>query len=147
MSVFRETFSFAAKGFCDIHNITDKVANILAKSKISEGLCNVFVSGSTIALTTVEYEPGLIKDIKEFFEQILPQTKYYHHNETWHDGNGFSHMRASLLGPDCTVPVHKGGLLLGTWQQIIAIDFDNKPRTRQITVTIVGDENASNANE
>ncbi len=138
MAVFRGEIYISSKGYCDIHNVTDEVEKILGHSKIQDGLCNVFVSGSTIAIATIEYEPGLLKDLTEFFDGIFPEDKIYHHNETWHDGNGFSHMRSALIGPDCTIPVHQGKLQLGTWQQIIILDFDNKSRKRLINVTILG---------
>lgn len=127
------------KGYCDIHDITGKAAENVEKSEISQGVAIFFVNGSTAGLTTVEYEPGLMKDLEELFEKIAPQNKTYHHEQTWHDGNGFSHVRASLLKPSLTVPIVDLKLTLGTWQQIILIDFDNRPRTRDVIMQIMGE--------
>lgn len=96
-------------------------------------------SGCTAGITTIEYEPGLLKDLPEFFERLIPSDTSYHHDETWHDGNGFSHLRAALVGPDTTVPFVAGTLTLGTWQQIVLLDFDNRPRTRRVIVQIMGE--------
>lgn len=133
------SFQIPTKGNTDIIDITDKVQTILSKSKVQEGQVTIFISGSTAGLTTVEYEPGLVKDLKEFYEKIIPQNKEYHHNERWHDGNGHSHIRASLLKPSLTIPFQNSNLLLGTWQQIILIDFDNRERTREVIVQIQGE--------
>jgi len=135
-----ESFKIKLKtqGFCDIHDITDEANHKIQKSAIKEGQATFFVVGSTAGLTTVEYEPGLIKDLKELFEKIAPQDQTYHHEEAWHDGNGFSHVRASLLKPSLTVPVIHREMILGTWQQIILIDFDNRPRQREIVLQILG---------
>ena len=97
------------------------------------------MSGSTAALTTVEYEPGLIKDLKELAEKIVPSNRRYHHDDRWGDDNGFSHLRASLFGPSLAIPIEQGQLSLGTWQQIVLLDFDNRPRTREITVQFMGE--------
>jgi secondary thiamine-phosphate synthase enzyme len=127
------------QGFCDIIDITPKVAQEINNEKIAQGLVSLFVSGSTAALTTVEYEPGLIKDLKEFFEKLVPSNRRYHHDDRWGDDNGFSHLRASLLGPSLLVPIANRRLTLGTWQQIILLDFDNRPRTREVLLQIMGD--------
>jgi len=127
------------KGFCDIHDLTPEAQTKISQSEIQNGQATFFAPGSTAGLTTVEYEPGLIKDLKEFFEKIAPQDEYYHHEETWHDGNGFSHIRASLLKPSLTVPVIDGKLTLGTWQQVILIDFDNRSRNREIIFQVMGE--------
>jgi len=134
-----EVIERSTKGYSDIHNITDEVAKKITKSGITQGQVTVFVVGSTAGLTTVEYEPGLVKDLKNLFEKLIPQNDYYHHEETWHDGNGFSHVRASLLKPDLTVPIVNGRMTLGTWQQIILIDFDNCPRQREVVVQMAGE--------
>jgi len=126
------------KGYCDIHNLTDEANQKVATSGVEDGQATLFVVGSTAGLTTVEYEPGLVKDLHELFEKIAPQDKYYHHEETWHDGNGFSHVRASLLKPSLTVPIVDGKLTLGTWQQIVLIDFDNRPRAREVVLQVMG---------
>ena len=127
------------KGFCDIHDLTGEAQEKISASGIREGQATFFVAGSTTGLTTVEYEPGLVKDLKELFERIAPQGKYYHHEEAWHDGNGFSHVRASLLKPSLTVPIVDCKLTLGTWQQVVLIDFDNRPRSREIILQVMGE--------
>jgi secondary thiamine-phosphate synthase enzyme len=100
---------------------------------------SLFVSGSTAAVTTIECEPGLVQDLKAFVERLIPSDKRYHHDDRWGDDNGFSHLRASLFGPSLAIPVEDGRLLLGTWQQIILLDFDNRPRTREIIVQVIGE--------
>ncbi len=127
------------EGFCDICDITDKVQKIVAESGISKGIVCVMSPGATGGITTCEYEAGLIADIKNFFEKFIPRAAEYQHNLRWGDGNGFSHLRASLLGPSLSLPVFKGVLILGTWQQIIFIDFDNRHRNRELFVQIVGE--------
>jgi secondary thiamine-phosphate synthase enzyme len=126
-------------GFCDIIDITAKVNEHLEKEKIQNGLATLFVSGSTAALTTIEHEPGLIQDLKEFVETIMPSDRRYHHDDRWSDNNGFSHLRASLFGPSLAIPIEDGRLCLGTWQQIVLLDFDNRARTREITVQLMGE--------
>lgn len=126
-------------GFCDIIDITDQVRQHLEKEKINNGLAILFVSGSTAALTTIEHEPGLIQDLKEFVEKIIPSDRRYHHDDRWGDDNGFSHLRASLFGPSLAIPIEHGRLCLGTWQQIVMLDFDNRARTREITVQLMGE--------
>ena len=127
------------KGFSDVIDITNDVEKFIDKCKVTNGIATVFVPGSTGAVTTAEYEPGLKKDIPEFVDKILPQDAYYHHNETWHDGNGFSHMRAALYGPSLTVPFENRRLTLGTWQQIVLLDFDARPRKREIVIQVIGE--------
>ena len=127
------------EGYCDIIDITAKVQEQVQKEKIQRGLAALFVSGSTASLTTIEYEPGLIEDLKEFLEKFIPSNKKYHHDDRWGDNNGFSHLRASLLGPSLQVPIDNGQLLLGTWQQIVLLDFDNRPRRREILVQLIGE--------
>ena len=136
-----KTFSFTVetKGFTDIIDITPRVSQIVSESGIMEGSALVFVPGSTAGITTIEYEPGLLKDYPEFFERIIPSNKRYSHDDTWHDGNGFSHVRAALQGASFTVPFSAGKLLLGTWQQIILVDFDNRGRSRRVIVQINGE--------
>ena len=134
------SFSTETKGFSDIIDITAQVESLLEKSPFSEGSALVFVPGATAGVTTIEFEPGLLQDYPTFFEKIVPSSKTYHHDETWHDGNGFSHIRASLQGASFTVPFLDKQMLLGTWQQIILIDFDNRPRNRKVIVQISGDE-------
>lgn len=133
---------FSTKGFNDIINITDAVQDALhtalgqQTSGPSAGVAHLFVSGSTAALTTIEYEPGALADLTRALEQIAPVAGHYAHNEAWGDGNGYAHLRAALLKPDLCVPFECGKLLLGTWQQIILIDFDNRPRERTVQLTL-----------
>jgi secondary thiamine-phosphate synthase enzyme len=137
--VVTKTIKLKSKGESDIIDITDKVASCVTGSGLGSGIATVFVPGSTGALTTIEYESGLIKDVKNAFEIIAPRDGEYHHNIRWQDGNGFSHVRAALLGPSLTIPFSDQELLLGTWQQIVLIDFDNRPRSRELIVQIVGE--------
>jgi secondary thiamine-phosphate synthase enzyme len=127
----------ATRGQGDIIDITSRVADAVTRNKIDNGILCVFVPGSTAALTTMEYEPGLKQDIPLFLERIIPYGARYHHHDTWHDDNGSSHVRASLIGPSLCVPIVDGSLCLGTWQQIVLIECDTKPRTREIVVQIV----------
>jgi secondary thiamine-phosphate synthase enzyme len=126
-------------GFCDVIDITAKVKEQIELESIRSGLASLFVRGSTAALTTVEYEPGLIQDLKEFVEKHIPSDRRYHHDDRWNDDNGFSHLRASLFGPSLTIPIENGQPCLGTWQQVVLLDFDNRPRTREIVVQIIGE--------
>ena len=124
------------KGFNDIINITDYAIDFV--SKFEQGLLNVFVQGSTLGITTIEYEEGVVQDLKDAISRIAPDDIEYLHNIKWGDGNGFSHVRSALIGPSITVPIHRGNLRLGTWQQIVVIDFDNRPRKREIYLTFNG---------
>ncbi len=126
------------KGKDDVIDITDEVAEVVVETKVSDGIVTVFVHGSTASVTTLEYEPGLVKDIKEFDEKIAPSSKHYAHDDTWGDANGFSHLRASLIGPSLTVPIENGKMTLGTWQQIVVIDHDNRGRSREVVVQLMG---------
>lgn len=139
MTIKTKTIEKNTEGFSDVLNITGDVETFIEKCNVKNGIVTVFVPGSTGAVTTVEFEPGLKKDIPEFVEKILPENAYYHHNETWHDGNGFSHMRAALYGPSLTVPFENGRLTLGTWQQIALLDFDARPRKRSIVIQVMGE--------
>jgi len=132
------TLNLSTQGVCDIHDLTEIAKARLDESGIRNGQALFFVIGSTAALTTVEFEPGLVRDLQEWFEKMVPRRTPYHHEQTWHDGNGFSHVRASLLRPDLTVPVADGALVLGTWQQVILVDFDNRPRHRKVWLQISG---------
>jgi secondary thiamine-phosphate synthase enzyme len=127
------------QGFCDIINITPKVQDYVERERFQQGLVSLFVSGSTAALTTIEYESGLIQDLKDFLEKMIPSNRKYHHDDRWGDNNGFSHLRASLLGPSLQVPIRAGKLQLGTWQQIVLLDFDNRPRQREILIQMMGE--------
>lgn len=135
-----ETYSFNVKsrGNCEIIDITNHVQKIITENNFTEGNALVFVPGSTAGITTIEHEPGLLRDYPEFFEKIIPQNKNYHHDNTWHDGNGHSHIRASLQGASFTVPFKDKSLILGTWQQIIFVDFDNRSRNREIIIQLTG---------
>jgi secondary thiamine-phosphate synthase enzyme len=126
-------------GFCDIIDITAKVREPIDQEGIERGLITIFVSGSTAALTTIEYEPGLVQDLREFVEKHIPSNRKYHHDDRWGDDNGFSHLRASLFGPSLAIPIEDGRPLLGTWQQVVLLDFDNRPRTREIVVQLIGE--------
>ena len=137
--VSTDTISLNTKGFSDVLDITDKVAGILERSGIQNGLVNVFCSGSTGGITTIEFESGVIKDLQKAIEKIVPSNVSYEHDKRWGDGNGFSHVRAALMKPSLTVPIVKGKLTLGTWQQIVFMDFDNRGRDRKIVVQIVGE--------
>ncbi len=138
MAVETRSIRVNTRGNADIIDITGKVASEIENSSISEGSALIFVGGSTAGITTIEFEPGLKKDYPEFFEKIAPSNKSYKHDDTWHDGNGHSHIRASLQGASFTVPFVNKNMLLGTWQQIILIDFDNRSRTREIIVQLNG---------
>ncbi len=137
--VHGETISLQMKGFSDIRDITSEVSKILDNSGISNGLAAVFVIGSTASVSTMEYEPALVQDIKEKLEVLASQKMHSHHSQTWGDDNGFSHIRATLMGPGISVPIVEGSLVLGTWQQIVVIDHDNRSRNRKIQVQIVGE--------
>ncbi|MEO8446118.1 MAG: secondary thiamine-phosphate synthase enzyme YjbQ [bacterium] len=139
MKIITKEINISTEGNCDIKNITNKVVDILHNSKLKEGSCTVFSIGSTASVTTIEYEPGLLKDIPKILEKMIPSFSKYHHNETWGDGNGHSHIRSAIFGTSLTIPFIKNELILGTWQQIVLIDFDNKKRTRRIAVQLTGE--------
>jgi secondary thiamine-phosphate synthase enzyme len=130
--------SFRTSGDTDIMDITSQVSAKVAESGLTEGHVLVFVPGSTAAVTTIEYESGAIRDLKEAIERLAPTGIPYRHDARWGDGNGYAHVRAALLGPSLTVPLIKGRLLLGTWQQIVLVDFDNEPRDRKVLVSVSG---------
>ncbi len=133
------TISLTANGNADIHDITDQVAAELRKSGLSSGIVAIFCPSATTALTTIEFESGCLSDLRRLFDEIVPPNREYAHNARWGDGNGHSHVRAALLGPSLTVPFAEGRLLLGTWQQIIHVDFDVRPRRRELVVQVVGE--------
>ena len=140
MSVESHQFRVDTQGDSQVLNITDQVRRCVESGRITSGIATVFVVGSTAAITTTEFEPGLVnRDLKVAFEGIAPEDAEYLHEQTWHDDNGHSHVRASLVGPSLTVPFTDGQLQLGTWQQIVLMDFDTRPRTRQLIVQVVGD--------
>jgi secondary thiamine-phosphate synthase enzyme len=139
MKIFTGRIELGTKGDPDLVDITDKVRSIVASSGLKAGQVTVFVIGSTAAVTTFEYEPGLIKDVKELYEKLVPKDREYEHDSTWQDANGYSHLRASLAGPSVTVPFEDGELVLGTWQQLVLAEFDNRPRKREVVVQVIGE--------
>jgi len=139
MGVYNDEINVSTNGEVDIIDITDSIQNIINKSRLKEGILCVFVSGSTATITTIEYEPGLMKDLPRMLQKIAPKGIHYDHHETWHDDNGHSHVRASLMGPGITIPFKKGKLIHGTWQQIVFVEFDTRPRDRNIVVQLVGE--------
>lgn len=139
MPVITENIAISTSGYNDIVDITPHLSKIIDSAPVSAGIVTVFVSGSTAGITTIEYEPGLLKDLPEAFERLIPMQQHYNHDATWGDGNGFSHVRAALLGPSLTIPFHEHRLTLGTWQQVVVIDFDNTSRKRNIIVQIIGE--------
>jgi len=139
MKIVNEKITLKTQGNPDLINITDTLRTLLSKERFSKGSLSVFVIGSTAAITTFEYESGLIKDMEELYERLVPRGKRYHHDDTWGDANGFSHMRAALQGPSLTIPFDNGKLMLGTWQQVVLAEFDNRPRQREIVIQIIGE--------
>src|SRR3954447_23833736 len=134
--VHRQQFTIPTKGHGDMHDLTDKVRSIVADSGIRDGLVNIFNIGSTAAVGTIEFEPGLERDLPETLSKLIPPSRDYGHEQAWHDGNGHSHLQATLLGPALSVPVGDGKLILGTWQQIVHLECDVRPRERTIVVTV-----------
>jgi secondary thiamine-phosphate synthase enzyme len=137
--VFGKSITLPLKGFSDMSDITDDVHSIIADSKIKNGIVTVFAVGSTASISTIEYEPALVQDVKERLETIASRSLHSHHSQTWGDDNGFSHIRATLMGPGITVPFTNSHMLLGTWQQIVVIDHDNRPRQRKVFVQVIGE--------
>ena len=136
---FSEAISLSTKGFCDILDITHHVDAVTDRSGIKNGLVTVFCPGSTGSVTTIEYESGVLRDLQKAIEKVAPSNIPYEHDKRWGDGNGFSHVRAALMKPSLTIPLINGKLTLGTWQQIVFIDFDNRSRERNLVVQILGD--------
>ena len=139
MKIVTKDITFQSKGNCDIIDITSQVAQDVAESGISNGTITLFVGGSTAGITTIEYEPRLLNDFKNMWDRVIPQNIPYEHNKTWGDGNGHSHVRASVLGASLTIPLVNKKLTLGTWQQIVLLDFDNRPRRREIVLQVLGE--------
>jgi len=139
MKIVSDRIRLNTKGAGDLIDITRQVADALRRTQLQTGNVTIFVIGSTAAITTFEYEPGLTRDMQEFYEELAPSTRRYHHDETWGDANGFSHVRAAFTGPSLTIPFEGGKLLLGTWQQLVLAEFDNRPRTREIVLHIIGE--------
>lgn len=139
MAIHTDTLRVPTRGEAQIVDLTSRVQESVTRHRFREGQVLVFVPGSTAGLTTIEFEDGLLEDFPALFERIAPRGTRYRHEERWHDGNGHSHVRASLLGPSLTVPFADGRLLLGTWQQIVLVDFDNRPRQREVVVQLTGE--------
>lgn len=139
MAVVSLGFSLKTNGDGEVIDITGNLSELVRKSRVNSGAVTIFVPGSTAGLTTIEYEPGLVEDIDEMFERIIPKGREYHHNLRWQDGNGHAHVRASLLGPSLTVPFSNGKLHLGVWQQVVLVDFDNRSRNRDLVCQVIGE--------
>ena len=139
MTVISESISVNTKGNTDIHEITNQITKVVSRSGLMDGTATIFCPSSTSALTTIEYESGALSDLRRLFDEIVPVNREYAHNERWHDGNGHSHIRAALLGPSLVIPFVDGKLTLGVWQQVIYVDFDNRPRLRELVVQLIGE--------
>ncbi len=137
--VFQKRLSVQTSGERDIHDLTQEVAAVVHASGVVNGIAHIFNIGSTAAVGTIEFEPGLKRDLPEMFARLIPPSRNYGHEQAWHDGNGHSHLQATLLGPDLTVPISQGRLALGTWQQIFHLECDIRPRNRVIVVTVLGE--------
>jgi secondary thiamine-phosphate synthase enzyme len=134
-----KTISLESTTDIDIFDITSECNSFVNQSKIKNGALIVYINGSTASVSTIEYEPGLVKDIKNCLKRLFPPTDHYYHHETWNDGNGYSHIMATIMKPSITIPIIEGNLALGTWQQIITLDFDNKPRSRDVILKLLSD--------
>jgi len=139
MGVQSFSFHLRSSGFTDVQNVTQEVQTLLEDSELSDGIVTIFVPGSTAGITTIEFESGAVEDLRKAVERMAPQGIHYDHDARWGDGNGFAHVRAALLGPSLSIPVVKKKLQLGTWQQIVLVDFDNRPRQREVIVQLVGE--------
>lgn len=139
MMVVNKTIRLSTRGDCDMIDITAEVADEIRDSNINNGIATIFISGSTAGITTIEYEDGLIRDFKDMWDRNAPANMPYQHDRRWGDGNGHSHIRASLQGPSLIVPFANKKMTLGTWQQIIVVDFDNRPRTREVILQLLGE--------
>jgi len=139
MTVVTKSITFKTKGNCDMIDITAQVADEVKQSEVNNGAVTLFISGSTAGITTIEYESRLLGDFRNMWDKVIPQNIPYEHNKTWGDGNGHSHLRASMLGASLTIPFTGKRLTLGTWQQIVFIDFDNRSRSRELVLQIMGE--------
>lgn len=137
--VLQKKITLNTSGSPDLIDLTGKINVILEEAELKKGILTVFVVGSTAGITTFEYEPGVVKDMQELYEKLIPKNKPYHHDNTWGDANGYSHLRAALQGPSLTIPFCDGKLVLGTWQQVVLAEFDHRARQRQIIVQIIGE--------
>jgi len=138
MKIISDSVSFSTEGFNDMNDLTGLVEKRLMANRLKDGIVNIFVPGSTGGVTTIEYEPGLVEDFSRLMEKLAPSNIPYNHDKRWGDGNGFSHVRAALIGPSMNVPFSDGRLSLGTWQQIVFVDFDNRARTRTVLLQFMG---------
>jgi secondary thiamine-phosphate synthase enzyme len=139
MAVLQKSFQISTRGHCDVLDVTEQVARIVAESRIQRGVVNVAGVGSTLGITTLEFEPGCVADLRRALEQIAPANSNYAHNARWGDDNGYAHLRSALVGTARSFPVSEGRILTGTWQQIVLCDFDDRARNRQVLVTVVGE--------
>lgn len=139
MTIITKTLSFSTRGDSDMIDVTSRVQDVLTSSSVNDGTATVFVPGSTASVTTIEYEPGLLQDFPHAMDLFAPPGVKYEHDARWGDGNGSSHVRASVIGPSLVVPFQNKRLMLGTWQQIVFVDFDNRPRERQLIVQVMGE--------
>lgn len=139
MPFYAGQFQVKTQGYCDIHDISDQVRTILSESGLQNGLACINIAGSTAAITTIEYEAGVVEDLRKAIERMVPEDMHYAHDSRWGDGNGFSHVRAALVGGSYSVPFQEGTLILGTWQQLVLLDFDNRERTRNVMVHLIGE--------
>jgi secondary thiamine-phosphate synthase enzyme len=139
MTIITSHIQLSTRGNADIHEITDQISQAVTQSGLQNGVVTIFCPSSTSAVTTIEYEPGVVNDLRRLFEELIPANIPYQHDEAWHDGNGHSHVRAAFLGPSLSVPFVSQRLTLGTWQQVIYIDFDNRPRKRELVLQIIGE--------
>lgn len=139
MGVHQEDISLATTAGTDVHDLTPEVRRVVARSGVSQGVVLVFVPGSTGALTTIEYESGVIEDLIRAVDRLVPSDMHYDHDARWGDGNGYAHVRAALFKPSLTLPVHGGEVVLGVWQQVVLLDFDNRPRQRRVLVQVMGE--------
>jgi secondary thiamine-phosphate synthase enzyme len=139
MAAYQDKFRISTEGRCDVIDITRQVASAVSASKVRFGIVNVAGKGSTLAVTTIEYEPGAVSDLRRALDRIAPENDNYAHNARWGDHNGFAHLRSALIGTSASFPVRDGALEIGTWQQIVLCDFDDRPREREVMVTVVGE--------
>ncbi len=139
MKIVSDSIQLATRGFNDVKDLTGPVSQRLAANRRQDGTVTVFIPGSTAGVTTIEFEPGVIEDLSEAMERLIPSDRPYLHDRKWGDGNGFSHVRAAVIGASLTIPFSEGRLALGTWQQLVLIDFDNRPRTRTVELQFIGE--------
>jgi secondary thiamine-phosphate synthase enzyme len=139
VAVHTDSIEVSTQGHCDVVNVTEQLVETIRRAGVWDGIATVFVPGSTASVSTIEFEPGAVKDIGIVLEKLAPEGGTYHHHERWGDDNGASHVRACLMGPSVTVPFVNGKLTLGTWQQVVLLDFDTQPRERKLVVQIIGE--------